>query len=499
MTTVNVLPDSVPAITLPPDTSICHNSLIQIIAGGGDHLNAYQWDPSSSGLSCYEACFNPVAGPLVSTTYYLTVTNLNGCSAMDSVVIDVVNDSYPIAGEDRVICPGDSVQLSLSFGVDPVWIISEGLTCSYCSDPIASPSEDMQFVVEAFTDIGCKIIDTVMVEVMTTADFSAGEDGVICSGENFILEGESEGGTPTWGPSNTLSDPTIWKPTANPTTTTNYIMTVERDLCIASDTVEVQVIYQTEIWGRDTTICAGDEVLLEVFGEADTYQWTASEFLSDLNSQSTVANPERTTIFVVTGQQATCASDTASFTVIINELPDVHTSPIRYYVPGEFITLSIEPTADNTNPLSYEWWPPVGLSCRYCATPSVSPEADIVYTVTATDSIYGCTSVREVSVEALYNCPEELFFVPNVFSPNGDGANDVLELQLSPAVQEIVSFRVYNRWGAVVFETDDRYDGWDGTLKGKPLNEGVYIYVLEAVCPVDGSVIMKRGDVTILK
>jgi gliding motility-associated-like protein len=499
MTTVNVLPDSVPALTLTPDTSICYNSLIQIAAGGGDHLNAYQWDPSSPGLSCYEACFNPVANPLTNTTYYLTVTNLSGCSAMDSILIEVVNDSYPIAGDDRVICLGDSVQLSLSFGVDPTWIEADGLTCAYCSDPIASPNQDMQYVVEAFTDIGCKIIDTVIVVVMTAADFSAGEDQVICAGENIILEGESEGGTPTWSPANTLTDPTIWKPTANPTATTNYIMTVERDLCIASDTVEIQVVHQTEIWGRDTTICEGDEVLLEVFGDADTYQWTPSEFLSDLNSQSTWAKPERTTTFVVTGQLATCAEDTASFKVTINKLPAIHTAPIRYYVPGENITLSVIPTEDNTNPLSYEWMPPVGLSCRYCSTPSVSPMADIVYTVTAIDSIYGCSSEREVSVEGLYNCPEELFGVPNVFSPNGDGINDVLELKLSPSVQEIVSFQIYNRWGALVFQTDDRYDGWDGTVNGKSLNDGVYIYVLEAICPIDGSVIMKKGDVTILK
>ena len=121
------------------------------------------------------------------------------------------------------------------------------------------------------------------------------------------------------------------------------------------------------------------------------------------------------------------------------------------------------------------------------------------YTVTAIDSIFGCTSQREVSVTELYACPEELFGVPNVFSPNGDGVNDVLELKLSPTVQDIISFQIFNRWGALVYQTDDRFDGWDGTLNGRPMGEGVYIYVLEVVCPVSGEVIMKRGDITILK
>ena len=92
-----------------------------------------------------------------------------------------------------------------------------------------------------------------------------------------------------------------------------------------------------------------------------------------------------------------------------------------------------------------------------------------------------------------------MFGVPNAFSPNGDGNNDVLELRLSPTVDEIVSFRIYDRWGGVVFETDDRFFGWNGMLDGKRMNNGVYIYVLEAICPIDGSVIMKRGDVTLLR
>jgi len=424
---------------------------------------------------------------------------LNGCSASDSITIDVVDDTAPIAGDNRVICPGDSVQINLAYGENPKWLVATDLTCAYCPDPIAFPSEDIDYVVEAYTTSGCRIIDTLTVEVMTTADFSAGEDETICDGESLTLNGSSEGGTPTWSPANSLSSSTAWTPTANPTSTTEYILTVDRDLCIMNDTVEITVIDQTDIWGRDTTICAGDEVLLEVFGEASTYAWEASEFLSDETSSSTYAFPEETTTFVVTGQLETCASDTAMFTVIINELPDVNVPSVAYYIPDNFVELSIEPTINNTNPLSYEWSPVVGLSCRYCATPTASPEEDITYTVTATDSIYGCITQREVLVTELYACPEELFGVPNVFSPNGDGVNDVLELKMSPIIQDIVSFRIFDRWGAVVYQTDDRYDGWDGTLNGRLLNDGVFLYVLEVVCPLSGEVIMKRGDITILR
>ncbi|MFK7809261.1 MAG: PKD domain-containing protein [Saprospiraceae bacterium] len=498
-TTVNVLPDSVPALTLTPDTSICYQSLIQLVAGGGDHLDAYEWDSSVPGLSCYNSCFNPVASPEVSSTYHITVTNLNGCSATDSVTVEVVDDSAPIAGADRVICPGDSVQINLAYGENPAWLVASDLTCAYCPDPIAFPSEDIIYIVEAYTDIGCRILDSVRVDVMTDADFTAGEDQRICIGENIVLQGASEGGSPTWSPANSISSATEWQPTANPSATTPYILTVERDLCIMTDTVEITVIEQTNVWGRDTTICFGDEILLEVFGEADTYQWTDSEYLSNLTEESTFANPEVTTTFVATAKLATCAEDTASFTVNVEELPDIKTAPVRHYIPGEYIELLAEPGLDNVHPLSYQWSPATGLSCRNCDSPTVAPEGEIVYTVTATDSIYGCSSQRDVTVTELYACPTELFSVPNVFSPNGDGVNDMLEMHLSPTVEEIISFQIYNRWGALVYETDDRFDGWDGTFRGRKQQEGVYIYVLQAVCPLDGEVIMVRGDITILR
>ncbi len=496
--TVNVRPDTVPTITLTADTAICHNSVVQLQASGGDHADAYQWDTGSPGLSCYASCFNPVASPEDATTYYLTVTNSNGCSSMDSVAIGVIRNDLPFAGEDQVICRGDSVQLSLDFGSDAEWLVPDYLTCAYCPDPIAFPPVDMQYAVQAISNEGCRIVDTLLVEVMSIEDIDAGEDQIICQGESLTLNGQGEG-TVLWSPSTGLSSPSEWQPIATPASTTEYIMQVERGLCQLEDTVTVEVETQTEIWGEDITICQGDTVLLEVEGAADTYQWDASPYLSGLSGEAVWAMPDQTTRFEVTGRLGSCLPDTANFTVTVNETPNIFTEDIRYFVPGDVVDLWVRSVGDTITALTYEWSPPEGLTCYMCDRPSVTPDSNMTYTVTATDDLTGCVAEREVDVLELYACPEELMGVPNVFSPNGDGVNDELKPILSPTIETMISFRVFDRWGAIVFETTDRNQGWDGTLKNREANNGVFVYVLEVICPLDGMVIRKWGDVTILR
>ena len=88
--------------------------------------------------------------------------------------------------------------------------------------------------------------------------------------------------------------------------------------------------------------------------------------------------------------------------------------------------------------------------------------------------------------------------MPNAFSPNGDGNNDTYQMY-SGTIEEIEYFRVLDRWGSLVFESNDRYFAWDGKYNNKTVAEGVYIYVLAGKCKLDGSTIMKMGDITVHK
>jgi len=110
---------------------------------------------------------------------------------------------------------------------------------------------------------------------------------------------------------------------------------------------------------------------------------------------------------------------------------------------------------------------------------------------------FGCTNSDNVDVNVNDACSFSNFEIPNIISPNGDGYNDYFEIQYE-GVEEVSMLRIYNRWGELVYETNDIEKHWDGTFRGKPLNPGVYIYYMEGLC-LDNAPFTKTGNITILK
>jgi len=117
-----------------------------------------------------------------------------------------------------------------------------------------------------------------------------------------------------------------------------------------------------------------------------------------------------------------------------------------------------------------------------------------------TDNLTGCVKESATTVQLTKDCGEDLISIPNIFTPNGDGENDMLEVKYSPSlIIDDYYFGVFDRWGGVVFETKNINEGWDGTANGQKLNSGVYIYLMEFPCQVDASTVQKKGDITIVR
>ncbi len=145
---------------------------------------------------------------------------------------------------------------------------------------------------------------------------------------------------------------------------------------------------------------------------------------------------------------------------------------------------------------TFTWSPGESLSCTNCKDPEASPDTTTTYTVTIVDT-NGCTTALQVTVFVLPPpCDPTSVFVPNAFSPNGDGVNDLLYVR-GQNIDEI-HFAIYNRWGEKVFETHDLHSPWDGSFKDKPLPPDVYAYYLHVRC-IGGEEFVKKGNVTLLK
>ncbi|RLD40758.1 MAG: hypothetical protein DRI86_14695, partial [Bacteroidetes bacterium] len=148
------------------------------------------------------------------------------------------------------------------------------------------------------------------------------------------------------------------------------------------------------------------------------------------------------------------------------------------------------------NGYNYSWHPVIGLSDPNSASPTATPNTTTTYIIDAVDQ-YGCSFQNKVTIYVLdVICEEPYIYVPNAFTPNNDGKNDILYVNSSVGYD--INFRIYDRWGELVFETTDINQGWDGVFNNKNLDAGVYVYHLELEC-FNNDHFIKKGNITLIR
>ncbi len=220
-----------------------------------------------------------------------------------------------------------------------------------------------------------------------------------------------------------------------------------------------------------------------------TYLW--SDPNGQQTQQATQLCPGTYQVFVTDDNGCTVTdSVTVNYSSYIPPL-NATASPNTIIYEGQSVQLNATAYPNGT----YVWTPPATLNNPGIANPVSSPTEEITYVVTYTDPL-GCENSDTITIEVReVTCIEPEIFIPNAFTPNQDGRNDILYVR-GPTIRELL-LRVYNRWGEKVFETTHPGNGWDGTYKGKPVMPGVYDYYLEAVC-FDNEKFFKKGNVTVI-
>jgi gliding motility-associated-like protein len=142
---------------------------------------------------------------------------------------------------------------------------------------------------------------------------------------------------------------------------------------------------------------------------------------------------------------------------------------------------------------SIVWTPPTGLSCVNCNNPTATPNQTTTYIVSVS-SANGCVSKDTITIIVIEPCGE--LFVPNIFSPNADGLND-LECVMGDCVVS-AEFTIYDRWGEIVFHTTDKNNCWDGNFRGKPVQSGVYVYKVKATLQT-GEAVEQSGNINVTR
>ena len=323
----------------------------------------------------------------------------------------------------------------------------------------------------------------------------ASPDTVVCLGDPATLYGYG-GVSYVWATDPTLSCTACNPTNATPTVPTTYTVTgTDQYGCSNTDTVRVFIRTKTiaNAW-RDTAVCRGYPVPLFDTG-GTKYQWLPPIGLDNANVYDPVATPASSITYTVIAQLAGCIPDTDYVSLTIYPLPTVDAGPDQRLLAGSIAQLD----ATGTLIYKYSWSPTETLSCDSCANPIASMSVTTTYKVDVITTD-GCTATDSVTI-TLY-CDNSQIFIPNSFTPNGDGQNDIFYPR-GKGVKNIKTFRIYNRWGELLYERDnieanDASVGWDGTYKGGSPRPDVYVYLLEADCST-GQPISIKGDVTIIR
>jgi len=319
----------------------------------------------------------------------------------------------------------------------------------------------------------------------------------ICEGSSVTLTAQSDAAV-QWSPDDRLSCVNCSATSASPVADTRYYATAANTFgCAVQDSVDVSVVPRVQLAVHpDTAICSGTAVRLWATG-ATSYSWTPARYLSDSTIANPTATPTEDITYTVTGSNdASCAAQTLQVTLQVNPLPDVEAGPDQTITTGSVVTLDATGSADV---VAWEWAPADYLDCPTCPYTLATVRRPISYSITATNAA-GCTKSDIVNINLV--CNKEAVFIPNTFSPNGDGANDIFYIR-GKGVNFIRSFRIFNRWGQEVFKReniaiDDVSAGWNGTYRNRPQPADVYIYFIEAYCDTNERFEL-RGNVTLLR
>jgi gliding motility-associated-like protein len=336
----------------------------------------------------------------------------------------------------------------------------------------------------------------------------AGPDRDICITQSTQIGGSptATGGTEpyqyTWLalPASASIPPGTSNPVVTPTTQTRYVVEViDKADCYATDFVVVTPKSTVIVTTSDRkTICAGESVTLDadIFcGSYDhSFQWSPNAGLDDPTRLNPIASPDRTTTYTLSATDNVSGdTDSKSITVFVAPKPFVEAGPDTTIYVGD--TLQLYARGGKT----YKWSPSTNLSDASLSNPRVWPSQTTTYTVEIEDE-FGCTWRLSFTVVVEPRPPATTdslqVFIPDLFSPNNDGNNDLLLVNTIGV--ESISFKVFDRTGKLVFETKDPAVGWDGKFEGNDLNIDTYVYVLEALA-VDGERITKKGSFQLVR
>ena len=488
--------------------ALCDSGSVQFTDSSvsNDLITGYNWKFGDGYISTDK---NPLHFYKANGLYnpYLKITTQFGCS-------DSVTESFPV----KVVASPQINMVTTANDCTPLKMLVKGSTTIVDSSnlkwkwdfdngsvsSLQNPETQYYTTKGVYTirllatnSSGCTDIISKDIEAYGLPILIATQDTFICE-KNIINLSVKGANTYNWSPSKGLSCLNCANPIANPDSTMNYIIKgTSIHGCTALDSILVLVKHPFKInYSSRDTLCKTQSVALFAEG-ASSYIWTPANGLNNPISATPTARPDTSINYKVVGtDEKGCFKDSGFVFIKVYPIPVVNAGPDATINVGQTYDLLPVISADVTEVL---WSPTAGVFRNSYPGITIKPIENTEYTVLVRNG-GGCSAQDKINVFVV--CNGANIFVPNTFSPNGDGANDIFYPR-GTGLFKIQNIRIFNRWGQLMFErndfnANDISAGWNGTFKGVKLNPDVFVYTMSVICD-NNSILSYKGNIALIQ
>jgi gliding motility-associated-like protein len=465
-----------------------NNGTITVLVSGGTGPYTYSTDGTH-----FQG--NSVFGSLAPGNYTVQINDANGFTGAATASIAAIPLPSIAAQTTAASCYNDDgiIDVSATGGTPPYqYMIDQGAAVSGGHFTGVSTGDHQAVIMDAS---GCIEKQTAVVALNNTVTANIPGPAPICEGKKVLLAAVSNAESFAWTPTDGLNNSNILTPVAGPSATTIYFLTATTGIC--QQTVDVTVtVYPAPIAAAEKgdTVCYGASTQLHGSG-GNYYSWTPATYLTDPNVPDPgVNNPLNTTTYNLTVTDGNGCISLQTDAAVVTVTP-----PAAIWIGNDTSILAGQPVPMDLEDIngsgfdSFNWSPATGLDNAAIRDPIASPEGSITYTVLAVTAA-GCQAQGTRSIK-VYSVSD--IFVPNAFSPNGDGHNDVLHAK-PVGIRDFKYFAIFNRWGQRIFYTADPSVGWDGSTGGHYVNASTYVWMAAGI-DYRGVLVERKGTVIVVR
>ena len=498
-------------VEVPPTGMILRDTIclgmsdvIDVSASGGPGYH-YAWTSSPTGVvfsndTIAAPTFTPPAvGTYTLSVYVTSPAATTGCGVRDSIFLLVLPNTLTISPVDTQICLGQVVQATGTIAYSNLftyqWLPTAGIANPDILNALIAPDTSQLYTVTASFHRCPDITATLNIDVQPTPIVFVGGNRPVCQFDTLHIHANVspmwyDNYQYSWTPAAVLDNTTSSTVVFNGTSNTNVVVTVTTPAgCTGKDSAYVTVNpgnFITPI--ADEDFCPHQTKVINLGASVSaTYRWLPSMYVSDSTSNTPVLAPITTTTYTIVGTSAFGCRDTIFWKATVHPDAVIELGDDVTLYAGE--SYQMNPL---TNCTSFLWFPITGLSSPFISDPVATPDVSTIYILTGTTE-HGCVARDSIAV---FVNDESLVAMPNAFTP-GNGINNTFKVILR-GVANLNYFRVYNRWGNLLFETKNINEGWDGSYKGEQQPGAVYVYDVQAVTST-GKIVQKSGNVTLLR